>query len=149
MTRIIRQFPSRDYDLETIWLMTKDLSDEQFKRAIYKILASYESLTKATNIIALIRKYSIDPESLTTPEAWAEVLQRVHSVGTYGTPRFSNARIKRAVECIGWRNICMSDNPGIERAHFFKAYQAIKDRDENEMINERVIGLVEGKDGEV
>ena len=56
-------------------------------------------------------------------EAWREVIEQVRRVGTYGQPQFSTPEIAMAVETIGWRELCLSEEgDGVIRAHFFKVY---------------------------
>jgi hypothetical protein len=58
----------------------------------------------------------------------------VASVGSYGTPTFDDVLTQKAVDCIGWRDICMSETIGVERAHFIKAYNNLKQREQNNRI---------------
>lgn len=61
-------------------------------------------------------------------EAWRQVQDRVRSVGHYGAPGFGEGPIAQAVDAIGWRNICLSETPGVERAHFLRAYEGYRER---------------------
>lgn len=61
-------------------------------------------------------------------EAWGEVVRAVGSVGYYGKPEFSHPRVSRAVECVGWQAICLSETPGVERAHFLRVYEQLDER---------------------
>lgn len=68
-------------------------------------------------------------------EAWREVLQAVYDVGIYkGPPTFSRPAIEKAVDTIGWREICMSEvgDPAI-RAHFMQVYESYRQRQLDEM----------------
>lgn len=75
------------------------------------------------------------------PEAaWVEVTEQARRVG-YGRrtvfhngesralpgPVFSRPLIERAVESVGWKNICQSDEPTIVRAQFLKTLAALID----------------------
>lgn len=142
MGLFFQSFPNKVVDLTLCWEMLKDIPDSQFITAIKKILATQQEIYQSTNIIVLIRKNAVRHELPLASEAWAEVLAAVSSVGSYGKPEFSNYVIKRAVDGIGWKSICMSENIGIERAHFFKMYDQIVQREEKEaLISE---GLIEG-----
>ena len=55
-------------------------------------------------------------------EAWAEVLAAISRYHYIGKPEFSHPAIERAVRGVGWQNICLSEQIGVERAHFFRLY---------------------------
>lgn len=67
--------------------------------------------------------------SLPSPEeAWSEVMSQIRAVGSYGNPSWSCLAVRQAVDALGWRNICASEEIGIERAHFYRTYQAYRER---------------------
>lgn len=132
--RIIEEhFPALKVTKErlSIWAdMLNDLSDEQFVTGIKAFCLAHREIYPNTNIIAHVRHYALtDPNRKTSSEAWGEVLREVSRVGYCGSPIFSNSEIKRSVECVGWRDICSSENIGVERAHFQRAYDGIVERD--------------------
>jgi hypothetical protein len=61
-------------------------------------------------------------------EAWSQVMRAIKEHGSYRAPVFSCQAIADAVGAIGWREICMSETISVERAHFFRTYQAYRDR---------------------
>jgi hypothetical protein len=61
-------------------------------------------------------------------EAWAEVQAEIGRVGHAGVPDFSNPITARVVEQLGWRYLCLSENPVADRAHFVQAYQELAAR---------------------
>ena len=71
----------------------------------------------------------IDTVSLipTDYEAWADVQAEIRRVGHAGQPDFSHILVAKAVEMLGWRYLCLSENPVADRAHFVQAYQALRD----------------------
>ena len=143
MALFFQSFPNKVIDLNLCWEMLKDISDNQFVSSVKKIMATKEEICQSTNIIALIRKNAIRHDLPLSAEAWAEVLSSVSRFGCYDYHRveFSNSAIKRAVDGIGWKSICMSENIGIERAHFFKIYDQIIQREEKETLLSE--GLIE------
>ncbi len=58
-------------------------------------------------------------------EAWSEVEKEIQRCGHYGEPEFSHALIARSVELLGWRYLCLSENPVSDRAQFLKAYAGL------------------------
>jgi len=61
-------------------------------------------------------------------EAWAEVQAEIRRVGHCGQPQFENPLAEQVVQQLGWRYLCLSENPVADRAHFVQAYQAMSER---------------------
>lgn len=61
-------------------------------------------------------------------EAWAEVQAEIRRIGHCSQPVFTNPLVKQVVEQLGWRYLCLSDNPVADRAHFIQAYQVLAER---------------------
>lgn len=73
-------------------------------------------------------------------EAWEEANEQVRLCGDYShytvqtrTPEYSHPLIEKAVEIIGYRNLLESTNPVADRAHFFKIYQSLVERAQEDM----------------
>lgn len=62
-------------------------------------------------------------------DAWTEVLNEIARVGMYDKPNFSHPAIEKTVKAIGWRNLCMSEQIGVERAHFMRIYGDYRKRE--------------------
>jgi hypothetical protein len=76
---------------------------------------------KAISLTAPVRKDPMD--------AWGEVLAAISSVGFYNSPAFKDPLITKAVECLGWKYLCSSENMVADRAHFAKLYQQFVERE--------------------
>ena len=63
-----------------------------------------------------------------TADAWNQVQREIGRIGSWGTPQFDDPLIKRAVDGMGWRNLCMSENAMADRAHFLKLYESLLQR---------------------
>lgn len=75
-------------------------------------------------------------------EAWGEVIKAIRSVGYYGKPKFSHEAITTAVNNIGWQDICMTTNDGMNtlRSQFRRAYQLAAERQKDNRDN-AVLGI--------
>lgn len=75
-------------------------------------------------------------------EVWGEVVKAIWSVGYYGKPKFSHEAITVAVNNIGWQDICMTTNDGMNtlRAQFRRAYQLAAQRQKDNRDN-AVLGI--------
>jgi hypothetical protein len=67
-------------------------------------------------------------------EAWGEIKKAIRAFGSYREPVFNNAKIAQAVKIMGWLNLCMSENEVADRAHFFKVYQSLQNRERFDTI---------------
>ena len=79
-------------------------------------------------------------------EAWSEVQVEIQRVGYCNQPQFGNPIAAQVVNQLGWRYLCLSENPMADRAHFIQAYQAIADRERNsahrlEIVNQFITSL--------
>ena len=128
---LLTLFPEKKISLEILWPYLNILTDEQFEGAVNYIISNEVEVRKSTNLIALILNTVREMHVDTGGEAWAEVLEQISSVGSWGTPSFSDSEISRSVTAIGWKNICLSTNISMERAHFFKIYDAFLRRKSN------------------
>ena len=133
MALLVKSFPEKDTDMDVMWEFLQDLESDDFMSAVSKIVMTNQEINRATNLIALIRDFAM-PEDSSAGEAWSKVLGGISSVGSYGYPKFDDELIDRCVSCIGWRNMCMSENIAIERAHFFKVYETLSRRKRTEVL---------------
>lgn len=65
-------------------------------------------------------------------EAWGTVGSEMRRIGSYGVPHFEDELTGRVVKMMGWRTLCASEQPSIDRAQFRDMYQALAARDERE-----------------
>jgi hypothetical protein len=66
-------------------------------------------------------------------EAWEEVMKQIRTIGSYGFPEFTHPLIERAVKIMGWRELCLSEQIEFERAHFFKVYDSLFKRQQDDI----------------
>lgn len=61
-------------------------------------------------------------------EAWGEVVRQIRDVGSYAAPRFSAVPIAEAVQTMGWRAICASEEPERTAERFKGLYATLRKR---------------------
>lgn len=117
-----------DRDLDSVWAMVfDDVPYEPVMLAVQAYLkADKPFFPKPGEIRTLLIEQFMGLPS--AEEAWAEVMAAIREHGSYRAPVFSRAAIAESVDAIGWREICMSEKIEIERAHFYRTYQAYRDR---------------------
>ena len=76
-------------------------------------------------------------------EAWGEVAEQIRKTGHSGKPQFSHPLVEQAVHCLGWRTLCLSDNPVADRAHFIKNYDTLLKREKNQHLINLLPGSIE------
>lgn len=111
-----------------------DLSYAGTKAAVISLAA--EGRDFAPNA-GLLRQRTLELTTEGVPEidrAWAEVLEQVAMTGYYRIPTFSHPAIAAAVDAMGWRNICISEDQMADRAHFLKLYAVTFARHQREAL---------------
>ena len=95
--------------------------------------------------IADIRKQVV---AVTMPEgqkldgatAWGEVVSAIKNYGIYREKEAlasMSETTRKVVKYMGWREICLSENPGVVRGQFLKMYDAITQREkQNQLLPE-------------
>jgi hypothetical protein len=119
--------------IEVYIAMLKDIPLDVLTASIQQCMAESEFLPT----VAKVRDKAL---ALTAPiapvpiEAWGIVLKAIGKYGFYRTPEFNDPIITKAVECIGWKNLCCTemDNQGVDRAHFSRVYEGLLRQAEND-----------------
>jgi len=74
--------------------------------------------------------------------AWREVQDGVRSRGlAAGPPDWSHPAVAAAVSSLGWRDLCLSTNPDVTRAHFLRLYESAVRRTVDRARFDSVIGI--------
>lgn len=134
MGALILAFPSKVFNNDFMWDYLQDLTDEEFLNGVQKFISSGKDLYPGSNIIAIIRENAKVKKHLLAGEAWGLVRAAIGSLGSYGYPKFDDPLIDRAVLAVGWKDMCLSENPSVERAHFLKIYESLCERDSEEQV---------------
>lgn len=127
---LVAAFPMRVMSEETVQLYAIFLADVDLDTGIEAVARWIARETKFP-AIAELRAWCEVVRGKGPPDAdqaYAEVLRAVSRWGSRATPQWSHPAVSEAVDAIGWRDICMSDNPPALRAHFERAYVAAKKR---------------------
>jgi hypothetical protein len=109
-------------------------------RRIVKTAKFFPTIAEITEAVE-----KVSPDQLPdADQAWGEVMQQLSSVGHIGVPQFSHDAIREAVKAMGWINLCLSENVGVDRGQFIKIYNSVKNRHKDNAINTQVLQLVGG-----
>lgn len=116
---------------ETMALYIKFLLDIPFeagKAAALNLIAEnkfFPSISEARQAAIAVLPNNQIP---TAAEAWSEVTKQIEEASLYKKPSFSHPSIVQATKAIGWYNLCTSENPAADRAHFMRIYETYRER---------------------
>ena len=104
--------------------MLADLDLKVAMEAVKKLIATSQYFPT----VAAIREQCasiVTPFAPSLASAWAEVTHHVRHLGHGRQPEWSHPSIATTVDTLGWRELCMSENQAVMRAHFWKVYEAV------------------------
>lgn len=125
-------YPTPAWARETMEVYASKLVDLD-EAATTRVIDDWISAHDERPSIAAIRREvakAQQPAGLFMPpdEAWAYVSQCFGTVGQYREFPDLHPLVKRAVDGIGWQEMCRSDNIDVIRGQFRMAYQALLER---------------------
>lgn len=103
-----------------------DLDGDLLRQATLQAVASNgrQFAPSVAEIRAEARRLLAIIEKVPTPhQAWEEVCNAMRDVGSYRRPTFSHPLVEQAMNTIGWRELCLSENQVSDRAQFLRAYE--------------------------
>jgi hypothetical protein len=127
-------YPNTQIADETMGVYVENLIDiplSELEVIIKQAIATHKFLPTVAEIRDMrhgLQNYG----QLTYVEAWDTVVKEMHRIGSYGKPEFQDPLTARVVKSMGWRNLCASENPGIDRAQFRDMYNALLTRQERD-----------------
>ena len=137
MAMLLTAFPHHrltEVELKLLRTYLIGLEPTAFFRAVIEICATHRELYPGTNLVALILDYALPDGAPSAVEAWQQVRAELRRAGPYQQACLSHPRIAQAVQVIGWQTLCNSEQIGVERAHFLKAYDAFSQRDRRQRL---------------
>lgn len=130
------KFEVDDLKVQVWYEMLGDLDYDVANIAIKKIIM----LNTFPPAIAEVRKAAIEissPRGLTAAEAWGEVIRAIRDYGYYREKEAMASMspiTAQVVRYLGWREICLSEEPEILRAHFLKMYDQVAAREQKKQL---------------
>jgi len=137
-------FPNNKLSPETVGVYELALADipaDVLEQATLHVIARCKFFPSVSEIRDAANAIMVGMHNVPTAfEAWGEVCNVIARCGQYyryqigGTlPEYSHPLIERAVDVMGYRNLCESDNAVADRAHFFRVYEGLLGRAEEEI----------------
>ena len=132
------------YSIRMWYKLLGDLDFEVCETALYELFATNKFPPRVAEIREKCMEY-MNPQIKDSGEAWEEVQAAVRKYGYYRADDAVKTlpdAIQQAVNRIGgFSYICTNDNPMVARAHFYKVYDAIVERQRKDaMLPAGVLG---------
>lgn len=133
----VRTFYPREKILpnkEAMELWFRELADIPYDVA-EAVLRKWVSLNKWSPSIADIREMVAEAQNGEMPDygaAWESVLRAIRQYGFYNQQEALESldpMTRGVVERMGFRELCMSENPGVDRGQFRKIYETVAMRE--------------------
>lgn len=128
-------FPSTEISEATVAVYLRLLADippAELQVIVDQCLVECKFLPTVAELRERHRTLTATHSQLTAAEAWGLVMGELRRVGSYGAPSFTDARTAQVVRTMGWRELCISEQPGVDRAQFMRMYDQLTTRDEQD-----------------
>lgn len=133
-TRIILKslfaaYPNASVTTETVAVYVEDLSDiptDELRAIIKQARSEFKFLPTIAELKQIHRTLTRDLSIPTAEAAWEEVRR---SFGRMNRKPWSHPFVEEAVNVIGYRELCLSENQGNDMARFLRIYGNIVERD--------------------
>jgi hypothetical protein len=117
-------YPKHDLSEETIALYEQMLSDLDANAAMAAVQRIVTRAQWFPSIAEIREEATRDPNARRGSEAWADVIKAIARTGMNGLPSFDDPVVDSAVQCMGWRALCLSENTPSDRMRFAEIYDA-------------------------
>jgi len=118
---------------QVYWDLLNDLDFNVAMAAGKKVIATLEN--PFLPMPAVFRSMALDVTGKTVasaPDAYAEVLRAISNFGSYRETEALESLsplARKAVQAIGWKELCLSEEPDVIRGQFRMAYEALEKRE--------------------
>ena len=133
MKKLVAAFPNSQATPQTVVVyaeMLQDIPIVELEIVVNQVLAESKFLPAIAELREMHRKLG-NINKITWADAWELVQKEIRRVGSYQLPKFDDELTARVVKAIGWRDLCISEEPGIMRAQFRDMYNALANRQES------------------
>lgn len=132
---IAAAYPKFEVDDIKVQVWHEMLGDLEYKMASLAIKKLILESTFPPSI-AEVRKAAVEiqtPEQTTGAQAWGEVIKAIRNYGHYREEEALASLspvTAQVVRYMGWREICLSEEPGVVRGQFLKMYHQVTEREQ-------------------
>jgi len=133
---------------EAYYTILADLPADVLKAAAVSLACSSSFFPSAGELRRTANELTARAHNELTPEeAWVTVCNAIQRWGSYGEPLPAaegggyrmptelDGLMLRAIQGVGgWKALCLSETPGVERAHFLRVYEGLQRADRGEAL---------------
>lgn len=132
----------RNFGVETkeqmaFWYeMLKDIEYPVLELAVKKLISEMVFPPTIADIRNAVSETTED-KLPTQSDAWGEVKEAIRKYGSYREEdalKFLSPLTRRAVQGMGWKELCWSENQMADRAHFMRMYETLVDREKKDRV---------------
>jgi hypothetical protein len=134
LKQLFSAYPNTQVSAQTALVyvrLLQDIPDDELQTIVDQAIATQKFLPTVAELRDM-RHGLQNFGQLSYVEAWDTVLMEIRRIGSYGSPKFEDPLTARVVKSMGWRELCMSENPGIDRAQFRDMYNALLSRQDRD-----------------
>lgn len=121
-----------------IWFeMFKDDSANVFMHGIKRFLATSKFAPTIAALRECIQEATNPTAEITADDAWGEVRDAIRGYGSYNEVAALESMtpmVRQIVKAMGYRSLCLSETPMVDRAHFLKMFDQYKARDKKDYL---------------
>lgn len=115
-------------------VLLRDISYARAQQALLLLASTKTFPPKPAELLEAVAELTLPPDARLTPaEAWQLVVREVQRVGFYGQPDLP-LLVRQAVDCLGWTDICRSENVEVTRAHFMRVFEQLVARHRRQAV---------------
>ena len=133
LKKLFAAYPNTTVDEEAIVIyvqMLGNIAPNELRMAVHQCICTCTFLPGVAEILETHHSLKGNLIEQTPGEAWGSVEKALRGVGSWGKPKFKNELTARVVDMMGWRNLCESDKPSVDRAQFMRMYEGVAERGE-------------------
>ncbi|MDI6617872.1 MAG: replicative helicase loader/inhibitor [Clostridiales bacterium] len=133
-------FPNMQISDATVSLWYELLGDIDFiiaQAAIKKLLLESPYPPAIADVRKQITEIMAPKNGLEPAQAWGEVISAVQHFGFYREEeaiKSLNPTVAKVVKYMSWREICLSEEPGVVRGQFLKMYEQVRKREQQDAL---------------
>ena len=118
---------------QVYWDALSDLPFDVAMIAARKVIATLENpFLPMPAVFRGVAAQITGPDIPTAPDAYAEVLRAIRNFGSYREKEALESLsplVKKATMAIGWKELCLCEEPDVIRGQFRMAYEALEKRE--------------------
>ena len=116
-----------DEAMELWYEALKDLDYQSVSKALHRWIATERWSPSIADIRSMVSKETETEADHEWSDAWGEVERAIRNHGYYREQAALDSMspvTRLCVKAIGWKNICLSEEIGVERGHFRSMYES-------------------------